>query len=288
MKRVFIILPILLSGITLAPQSSELSAEQRFLVKIANVSDWVMEQHLDRGKNMWDERDDSFPGIGMALDNGVTDKSVWWEDKEHIERSSLSEKRVVLLEGRIGELYPTKGEVKVEGCEPPSKENGWNICTFDLEELKDIVNLIFEIGGGYKPYEQQLTYAGIRNPSGEIERISIRKEAMNENRMKVAYVVPQSEFSFYLAKSDARDWLDKKFPLEYGVGLLVIQRDKDYQFDTDKCLLKVHLNRDELEKRGFKTIEVVLGWRDKEIRNFPSHYMLEGRDRGKSDSGFSK
>jgi len=286
--RVLAIVISSLFGINLTLLSSELSAEQRFLIKIANVSDWVMEQHLDRGKNMWDERDDSFSGIGMALDNGVTDKGVWWGDKEHIDRSSLAEKKVVLLEGKMAELYPTKGEVKVEVCEPPSKENGWNICIFDLEELKDIVNLIFEIGGGYKPYEQQLAYAGIRNPTGEIERISIRKEAMNENRMKVAYVVPQSEFSFYLAKSDARDWLDKKFPMAYGVGLLVIQRDKDYQFDTDKCLLKVHLNRDELEKRGFKSIEVVLGWRDKGIRDFPSHYMLEGRDRGKSDSGFRK
>jgi hypothetical protein len=97
---------------------------------------------------MWDERDDTFPGIGTALDSGIVDTSVWWGDKDHIERSSLAEKRVAFLEEKMRELYPNQEHVKMKGCEPPSKDMGWNICTVDLEELKGGVNLTFEVRDG--------------------------------------------------------------------------------------------------------------------------------------------
>jgi hypothetical protein len=61
---------------------------------------------------------------------------------------------------------------------------------------------------------------------------------------------------------------------------MVIERDKNYHLDTDRCILKVHLDRDELKKRGVKNIEVVLGWRDREVRNFPPHDIWGGRDWG--------
>jgi hypothetical protein len=287
MKKAVVVFLISLSWIIPNPFSPELYAEQLFLVKIANVSDWVMEQHLDWGKNIWDERDDTFPGVGVALDSGVVDRRVWWREREHIERSSLAEKEVTLMEGRMTELYPVRGEVKIKGCEPPSGENGWNLCTVDYEGLKDSADLFFEIRGGYKPYEQQLAYAGMRNPSGEVERISIRKEAMNDDRKKVAFIVTQPEFSFHLARQDARNWLDSKLPLEYGLGLLVIERDKNNYRDTDRCLLKVHLDRIELEKRNRKDVEVVLGWRDKPIRDFPS-FNVWGGDKGGFGGGAVK
>jgi hypothetical protein len=286
-KKILIGLLTLLAGLTVYPFPPELSAEQILLIKIADVRDWVMEQHLDRGENMWDERDDTFPGLGLALDTGVIDKSVWWGDKEHIERSSLAEKKVTFLEGRMVELYPERGEVKVRGCEPPSKETAWNICTVGLEGLKEGADLFFEISGGYKPYEQHLFYAGIRNPSGEIERISVRREAARDDRGKVAFLVTQAEFSFHLARNDAKDWLERMVPLEYGIGLLVIERDKNNDRDTDKCLLKVHLDRVELEKRKIKSIEVVLGWRDKPIRDFPS-FNIWGGDKGVFGGGVAK
>jgi hypothetical protein len=269
------------------PFLSNASAEQVFLIKIANVSDWVMEQHLDRGKDMWDERDDIFPGLGRALDSGVIDKGVWWGDREHIDRSSLAEKEIALVEGRVAELYPGKGSVKVKGCVPPLKETGWNICTIDLEELKDRADLFFEIGGEYKPYEQRLSYAGTRNPTGEMERISVRQEAARDDRGKVAFLVTQAEFSFHLARYDAKDWLERMMPLQYGVGLLVVERDKNNYRDTDRCLLRVHLNRTELEKKNNKGIEIVLGWKDKPIRDFPS-FNVWGGDKGGLGGGTTK
>jgi hypothetical protein len=187
----------------------------------------------------------------------------------------------------MAELYPVKEEVKVKDCEPPSNEMGWELCAVDLGGLRDYVDLIFEVGGEYKPYEQQLAYAGVRNPSGEIERISIRKESKKEDRKKVAYIISQSELSFHLTQSDAKDWLDKQFPMQYGVGLLVVQRNKDYHFETDKCLVKVHLDKNELEKRGFENIEVVLGWKNKPVRDFPS-FNMRGGDKGHFGGGITK
>jgi len=287
MKRVLVGLLTILAGLAVYFFSTDLFAEEVLLIKIANVSEWVMEQHIDRGEKVWDERDDTFPGLGMALDAGVVDKSVWWGDKEHMERSSLAEKRVVFMEGRIGELYPVRGKVRVKDCGTPAQEIGWNICAVDLEGLKDDEDLFFEISGGYKPYEQHLFYAGERNPAGEIERISIRREATRDDHKKVAFIVTQSEFSFHLARNDAKEWLESELPLMNGVGLIVMERDKDNYRDTDRCLLRVHLNRTELEKRKDKSIEIVLGWRDKPIRDLPS-FMIWGGDKGVFGGGAAK
>jgi len=50
----------------------------------------------------------------------------------------------------------------------------------------------------------------------------------------------------------------------------------------------VHLDRVELEKRKIKSIEVVLGWRDKPIRDFPSFNIWGGDKAGSTGGGVAK
>ena len=284
MRKMFLVFVILILFFSPVPSPSRSSAEEIFFVKIANVREWVMEQHLEHGKHLFDEREDTFPGIGKALDGGVTDGMVWWGDKDRIAKSSLAEKRVALLDEKMAQLYPAQGMVKADGCKAPTKESGWNVCSIDVGGLQGSVEFFFESSGGYRPYEQELSYAGIRNPSGEIERLSIHKKAAVEDRRGVVFIVTQVEFSFHLSRGDARVWLDRMFPMEYGAGLLVVQRDKDYAYDTDKVVVRVHLDRAELERRGYRSIEVVLGWKDRKVKEFPSHIMGD-HERGGFEGG---
>lgn len=117
------------------------------------MSGWVIEQHFDSGKDLLDESDDTFPSFAKALDKGIVDKQVWWDNQNFIDRSSLAEKRVSLSSEKIKKILSFPEEVGIKLYMPPKEDSVWNIWIIDFTEVKDALDIIMEISGDLQSFE---------------------------------------------------------------------------------------------------------------------------------------
>lgn len=248
MKRFFIGFFLILFALT---SGQVFAKEAGYQIKIANVNDFVMKQHYSGG---------TYLGIEKALDQGVTEKTVWWWNKKHIEKENLSDKTIGTPGKRIQALMSDKDAVGFSGIKHPEKTNGWSVVTVKVPGKEvDRKVLVLEIGANGSA-EHILTSIGIKDSEGKIVDLSISPEALLKDKKKSAFLVRKKYFDYKIEQKEPDKWLKNNLKPIHGVSVLVL---KGYYGSYrsagggDSVILAVDL--DIFKKQPAPT--VVLGWK---------------------------
>jgi hypothetical protein len=87
-------------------------ARGTYQIKIANVNDFFMQQHYRSGE---------YVDIERALDKGVVGRTVWWSNRENIERESLVKKAVMIPDSSVQRLIAREGSLGVKEIKYPER-----------------------------------------------------------------------------------------------------------------------------------------------------------------------
>lgn len=188
--------------------------ETGYQIKIANVNDFVLKQHYSNG---------TYLNIEGALNQGITERTVWWWDKEHIEKDSLPGKTIEIPDKKILSLISDKNAATLSRVTYPEKTSGWSIVTVKVPKGEvDRKVLVLEIGAD-KSAEHILTAIGIKNPEGEIIDVSIRPEALFKDSKKSAFLVRKKYFDYKIGQKEPEKWLKSNLQPIHGISVLVFK-----------------------------------------------------------------
>jgi|GEM_PF-2531242 hypothetical protein len=225
--------------------------ETGYQIKIANVNDFVMKQHYRNG---------TYLNIEEALDQGVTEKTVWWWDKKHIEKDNLAGKAIETPDKRIQALVSDKSAVEFSGIKHPEKTNGWSVVTVKVPGKEvDRRVLVLEIGANGSA-EHILTSIGIKDSEGKIVDLSISPEALLQGKKKSAFLVRKKYFDYKIEQKEPGKWLKNNLQPIHGVSVLVLKGHYGSYRGAgggDSVILTVDLGV--LKEQSAPT--VILGWK---------------------------
>lgn len=275
MRKYF--LTLLVTGIFLGTLFGTASA---YTVRVANINQWEMDRHLDRG-NFFSERDDRYVGLDEALDRGVRTGIVWWWDKKSINNASLIPARYATPKAQVARAFVGSQETLVAlaeskgvvGLSPqlqpiqeltlPQGPQGWaKITMADGDGVIQIENQSLGLGGSW-----QVASIAVQNPQGVLERIPLRT-APGSN----AYLINKLDFQTIFESGRGKQWVREHLQSIYGISLIVVRSSS--RSDMFKSMVKnveslepdivlVHLDASTMQNG--ETPPIVIGW---EIKPF--------------------
>ena len=231
-------------------------AGEKGYIKIANVSDFVMKQHLKHGE---------YVDLEKALDRGVVDKTVWWWDKGYVERFNLVNKDIKIPDKKIQNVLSEKKAIGIAEVIPPKESSGWTKVAFLAPDDAQKV-LIIELNGMSEGNERFLTSIGIKTAERKIEDIFIQPEALFKGKEKSAFCISGRYFNYRLEQGGSREWLKENLESINGISILVLKSYSGVSSRSagtgDKVFVIIDIERISRQKY---IPEVILGWKPGEV-----------------------
>ena len=235
------------------------------LVKIANVSDRVMDKYIIKtGGGFFTEKNDFYDVLlEQALYSGVKAEPVSPEHMGSIHRNSVLEKDLKEARQEIKNLFPFMGSLV--GRQDPEGSSGWNkfIVNFKNEDGKG--DYMVETGGGVALGSGEISHVAVNNKEGKMESWKISDKPPGQDEGKTVYRISQTYFMQQLRHKNAFYWLRSVMPESDGVGLMIIRRNYELGLGntSDIVLAWIHLDGLPQMQKGLSEASIVLGWKQR-------------------------
>jgi hypothetical protein len=256
-------------------------SEERLTIKVANLADWVMESHLDRGENRRDDSDDSFPLLEGLLDAGLKNEKGVGGPKDGITEFMLAERKVKASPADVLSALGVDG-TELEERQSPSPSEAWEAVGFKKESPSRFWTL--ELGGGHHAIRQKLAFIALKSPEGAFEKVPFWEQVGRRSSPQSAIILPRFYFQFQLERGRLKGWVEKNLTPRYGVSFIILKSDTDYRIDSDRIVIII--DDQKLHQSGHPVeLKIAFGWRDKEIKD-PLGRPRDGGQRFKGGLSF--
>jgi hypothetical protein len=234
------------------------------MVKIANVSDRVMDKYIKRGGIFFTERSGFYDGLlEQALYYGVKAGAVRPEDMGSIHRDSVLEKDLREARQEIKKLFPFMGSLV--GRQEPAGSSGWNKFIVNFKNKDGKGDYIVEVGGRDPLGTEEISHFAVKNKEGKLKNWRISDKSPGKGEGKTVYRMSQTYFMQQLRQKDAFYWLRSVMPESDGVGLMIIRRNYELGLgdNSDMVLVWIHLESLPQRQKGLPEASIVLGWKQR-------------------------
>jgi len=215
--RHWVVFALAVSVLTLAGLAPALAD-----VGIANVREYEMRRHIERGAAALSDADDTYPQLGEALDNVASKGFVTWGDRARMERASLVKVKVRVADKEVLQAFGVREVAAVKAVSDPEEETGWGKVAFEAANGAAPPRAIIQVDNDGSAY-QMITHVAIRK-DGVLRRLPLREKGY------AAYSITQNYFSYLAEAGKLEKWMANTLKPADGISILVIRRENRRPF----------------------------------------------------------
>lgn len=170
-----LVVPLTLLGLVTTAASAP-GQDIPFTVRIALVSQWVVDRHRSAGA--LGTRGPMIPQFRAALDGGVVDRAVFAWQRGVIQRNSLVWKPIRVLAGSESSALGGRGEFRLLAVRPPQGPAAWTEVDVTALTGRPEDALVLEVGGELNSIRQVLETIFVVPPGGPPVALSLAPRAL--------------------------------------------------------------------------------------------------------------
>ncbi len=238
-KAVKFLLPSLLLAITISTSSRA----GDLLIKIGNVDEALMESYKITEGNFIMQKSVFFDGLEAAVSD-ISSKQPGYFIK----------KKVIEARPEIKNLFPCRA--RIAGQQENSEKSGWEkFILFYTDKKTDRGYYIFQVNKTESDTHNSVSSVAVASQQGRLEKWQI-SDKFPRGEKKTVYRIDQKYFYHQLNQGNFPDWIKGIVGISNGIGVLVLKKNNELNYQSDEILVWVRLN----DFSGRTTIPVVIGW----------------------------
>jgi len=234
-------------------------------VKIANVREYEMRRHIERGTAMRTDSDDTYPQLGAALENVAAKGMVTWGDLARMEKASLVKVKISLPDRETLRALGVEEVPGLKGVSEPGDGTAWSAVTFQEGNGAGQSPMVIQVDNDGSAY-QIISHVAVK-VDAEFRRFALREEG------SPAYSLTQNYFSYLAEAGKLKDWIASTLKPTDGISVLVIRRENrrraqelfDVQTLAQPDRAYVFLAGPPEGGAQGRNYEIVLGWEERKL-----------------------
>ncbi|MBI3454465.1 MAG: hypothetical protein HY002_01580 [Candidatus Rokubacteria bacterium] len=268
-----LVVPLTLLGLV-TTAASTLGQDVPFTVRIALVSQWVVDRHRSAGA--LGVRRPMIPQFRAALEGGVVDRAVFAWQRGVIQRNSLVWKPIRVLAGPESSAIGGRGEFRLLAVRPPQGTAAWTEVDVTALTGRSEDVLVLEVGGELNSIRQVLETIFVIAPGGPPVELGLARRALIPSEGVPVIKAPFGQpvvapgGPAILRGAAGAEFLVARSPVETtpdgGIttnGLADLSSGEAGEWrEGDRVFIRVAL----AAARARAAPDVVLGWKDRIVR----------------------